>query len=91
MTSLTDTIKELREFNEWRRGSECDMPDPKKIGLAIDAVCNIAEKAEQYEKSLNEVVELSLKHRGDPYVVIGRLGEIAEKSLAPEQPEGDKS
>jgi len=31
-----EAIKILTQANEWRRGGEGDMPDPKELGLAID-------------------------------------------------------
>ena len=38
---LTKAIKILKEYNEWRRGSDVkEMPDPKTIGIAIDVVIN---------------------------------------------------
>ena len=38
---LKKAIKILKEYNQWRRGSEIiEMPDPKTIGIAIDVVIN---------------------------------------------------
>ena len=41
---MIDYIKTLREYNEWRRGSEIDQPDPKRIGEAIDALIAEVER-----------------------------------------------
>jgi len=42
---LNEAIKILKEYNEWRRGSEIiEMPNPKKIGIAIDVVIKKLEK-----------------------------------------------
>ena len=38
---LKEAIQILKDLNEWRRGSDVkEMPDPKKIGIAIDVVIN---------------------------------------------------
>lgn len=39
-------IEFLRRYNAWRRdsGGLLQQPDPTKIGLAIDAVCNWVER-----------------------------------------------
>ncbi len=39
-------IKQLREYQRWRRGAEMDQPAPAKVGEWIDwaiAVCEAAE------------------------------------------------
>lgn len=34
----------LRQFNEWRRGDDSEMPCPKQIGIDLDAVILIVEE-----------------------------------------------
>ena len=44
----SDAIATLRAFNAWRRDDgDIDQPDPREIGLAIDALCNHAERMER--------------------------------------------
>lgn len=44
MTNIESTIAILRQFNKWRRGADMPQPNPKKIGLAIDAAIAELEK-----------------------------------------------
>ena len=39
-----EAIKILKEYNEWRRGAEIPMPEPKIIGEAIDTVIKFCEE-----------------------------------------------
>jgi len=34
----------LRQFNEWRRGDDSEMPCPKQIGIDLDAAIVIIEE-----------------------------------------------
>lgn len=45
----TETATTLRHYNAWRRGNLEDqpMPDPREIGLAIDAAVEMIESAEE--------------------------------------------
>lgn len=46
MTNCTETTTILRQFNAWRRGEDSiDQPDPREIGLAIDAAIEMIESA----------------------------------------------
>lgn len=40
-------VKEARyilfKFNQWRRGSEIEQPNPTQIGIAIDTVINYVD------------------------------------------------
>ena len=48
-----ETTAILRQFNEWRRGDEAiDQPDPREIGLAIDAAIEMIERLELAESSV---------------------------------------
>lgn len=75
MTTLTETIRELREFNEWRRGSEAPMPNPKRVGEAIDAVCDAAERAERYERALTPSAETKATYIGEFGFTVELAGE----------------
>ena len=45
----TETAALLRRFNAWRRGDEAiKQPDPREIGLAIDAAIEMIESVEEY-------------------------------------------
>ena len=41
---LKKACKLLRYFQEWRRGSDGDMPDVREIGKALDLVLDYMEK-----------------------------------------------
>lgn len=75
MTTLTETIRELREFNEWRRGAEAPMPNPKRIGEAIDAVCDAAERVERYERALTPSAETKATYIGEFGFTVELAGE----------------
>jgi hypothetical protein len=38
MMTLNKAIETLQHYNRWRRGAEIPMPNPTKIGEAIDVV-----------------------------------------------------
>jgi hypothetical protein len=38
MMTLNKAIETLQHYNRWRRGEEVPMPNPTKIGEAIDVV-----------------------------------------------------
>ena len=38
-----NTIKFLRNYNEWRRGSDIDQPHPEDIGKYIDLAIELLE------------------------------------------------
>lgn len=45
---MTETIAFVRRYNAWRRGyDDSEMPHPKDIGHAIDALCDHAERMER--------------------------------------------
>ncbi len=42
---VEDAIKLLRDHNKWRRGDETlEMAHPTQLGIAIETVCDAAEK-----------------------------------------------
>ncbi len=48
-----ETTTILRQFNEWRRGDEdIEQPDPREIGIAIDAAIEMIERLELAESSV---------------------------------------
>ena len=53
----TETTNILRQFNDWRRGNLEDqpMPDPREIGLAIDAAIEMIERMRNVEVALREI------------------------------------
>ncbi len=50
----TEIAAKLRVFNDWRRGHHDDtaQPDPRDIGLAIDAAIEMIERLEAAESSV---------------------------------------
>jgi len=53
---LNETISILEYYNEWRRGAEIEMPQPKIIGEAIESAIKLLKEKEnakiiQKEKS----------------------------------------
>ena len=67
---IREAVYLLRQFNEWRRGGDGEMPNPTDIGIAIDRVCDAAESnlplvamieklRVQLQLALEEVVNLT--------------------------------
>ena len=54
----TETATTLRHYNAWRRGNLEDqpMPDPREIGLAIDAAVEMLERMRNVEVALHEIM-----------------------------------
>ena len=52
-----ETVEILRQFNEWRRGGDGDQPDPKQIGAAIDAACEMIERLDRGERAWSDVLD----------------------------------
>ena len=52
MSTISETISVLEEYNKWRRGDETiSMPDPFEVGVAIgDAVRLLRELAAERER-----------------------------------------
>jgi hypothetical protein len=42
-----DLIDRLRYYNDWRRGADTEMPEPKQIGQDIDDAISLLEKTIQ--------------------------------------------
>lgn len=45
--TLPEAIQILKTHNEWRRGAEIDMLEPRLIGIAIDVILENLEKRER--------------------------------------------
>ena len=72
--TTTETATILRHYNAWRRGNLEDqpMPDPRAIGLAIDAAVEMIERADRVEKALVELVaDLEVRARWDREAIQG--------------------
>lgn len=52
---MEDTIEYLRKYNEWRRGADTDMPEPKEIGEHIDAAIIKLQNGEKYSIMLSRI------------------------------------
>lgn len=48
-------INIVRKHNKWRRGSNVKMADPKQLGIALDNVLAMAERAEEMERALKVI------------------------------------
>jgi len=47
----------IRRFNRWRRSDEAiDMPDPQKIGEALDAICALCELQQRQLESAEDLI-----------------------------------
>lgn len=42
----TEVVEGLKLYNEWRRGADIEMLDPKKIGIIIDAAIEMLKTNE---------------------------------------------
>lgn len=52
---MNETIEYLRKYNEWRRGGETEMPEPKEIGKYIDAAIKRLEELESNSAMLGRI------------------------------------
>ena len=43
----TEVTTALRQFNDWRRGADVLQPNPRELGMAIDAAIEMIESAEE--------------------------------------------
>jgi hypothetical protein len=56
ITDIGKKVALLRAFNAWRRdddGAITKMPDPREIGLAIDAVCDAVDELRKDKERLD--------------------------------------
>lgn len=45
-----EAVEVLEQYNKWRRGAEIEMPDPKRIGEAINVAINTLKEANNMTK-----------------------------------------
>ena len=43
---LNEIIKDLKEYNYWRRGANTPQPNPTELGILIDNVIEVLEQVE---------------------------------------------
>jgi len=43
----TEVTTALRQFNDWRRGADVLQPNPRELGMEIDAAVEMIESAEE--------------------------------------------
>lgn len=82
--NTTQTIETVRRYNVWRRGDDSiEQPEPKAIGDALDAICDIAEHLSRENARMRQVLlRISYPETGTPdeHADIGDFaGEIQEK------------
>lgn len=51
LTTAT-VIRELTEFQRWRRGGDGEQPDPKRIGEIIDAAILLLKKPKNHRENI---------------------------------------
>ena len=68
-----EAILLLITYNDWSRGDEIPMPEPKQIGIAIDTVVNAwKERNADESKTINHNVEANEVVKRKP-ILIARL------------------
>ena len=77
-----EAIEILRSHNEWRRGAEIPMTDPKALGEAIDCV---VEHFRDVTKMVGGIEERAKKYAdeyavGDAAIIVDLLHKVAEES-----------
>lgn len=75
-----ETAAILRQFNEWRRGEDetQPMPDPREIGLAIDAAIEMIEQVGRVEAAAKDLVRMKGRHNTE--IAYRRLVAALEES-----------
>jgi len=48
-----EAVEVLEQYNKWRRGAEIEMPDPKRIGEAINVAINALKEINKNSNNLN--------------------------------------
>ena len=59
--TIPETLAFVRLYNRWRRGDEqygesIEMPHPKMIGEALDALCDEVERLSAYPQKLSDAI-----------------------------------
>ena len=52
--TLPEAMQALKTYNEWRRGAEIDMLEPRLIGIAIDVILEHLKKRESNNDNTNK-------------------------------------
>lgn len=88
----TETATILRHYNAWRRGNLEDqpMPDPREIGLAIDAAVEMIESAEEERALCDKLADILTRTanvlKGEPKPLYRHswhdLPEVAQRLVA---------
>ena len=75
-----ETAAILRQFNEWRRGEDetQPMPDPREIGLSIDAAIEMIEQVGRVEAAAKDLVRMKGRHNTE--IAYRRLVAALEES-----------
>lgn len=56
--SPSDVIALVRRYNRWRKGEDTlEMEHPKRIGEALDAICDLAEKMQAERDEMREWIK----------------------------------
>ena len=59
--NVTEIADKLEYYNEWRRGADTKMPNPKKLGIAIEEAVKVLREVEAKNKRDEEVGRNILK------------------------------
>lgn len=70
MNDPSPHIEFVRMFNRWRRGENIEPPEPKRIGEALDGLCDYAESL---ERELNDVRKLLADESRDSLEIANKL------------------
>ena len=54
----TETAAKLRKFNDWRRGADVLQPNPRELGMAIDAAIEMIESAEEERALCDKLADI---------------------------------
>jgi len=94
MSTISETVYTLKQFNKWRRGNKTTTaPDPFEVGVAIDDAVRVLRelfamtaRAEQAEAELaTEREKVKVMREALSYVAgwpVGNQAEIARDALA---------
>jgi hypothetical protein len=56
-------VEDVRRYNAWRRGDESlEMPEPKRIGQSLDAICDRVEELEQVVRAATVLIAAKGRH-----------------------------
>lgn len=61
-TDLDRLVRRLTKYNDWRRGKDVGMPEPKDTGADIDAAIRIVDRVYMWSEFSDEEMRL---HAGE--------------------------